>query len=162
MFLRGYNSNYNLSNFYLSLIKLFFGSMIHSILRCFYVKMTDIQRSIWQTAAILDSAKLFICSRRHWLATNLFLEIWMRWFYAWTRMNVYMINFYHHYSLSGISLAAGRILFRHQILMQISFFFYTFWRPAVFCLKTIMNIEGFCSTHSTYKLTTELFKYRIL
>ena len=33
-------------------------------------------------------------------------------------------KFYHHYSLSGLSLAAGRILFRHQVLMLISFFFY--------------------------------------
>ena len=38
-------------------------------------------------------------------------------------MKVYMINFYHHYSLSGLSLAAGRIFFRQQVLMQISFFF---------------------------------------
>ena len=37
-FLRGYILNYNLSNFYLSLIKIFFGSMIHSIQICFYMK----------------------------------------------------------------------------------------------------------------------------
>ena len=91
---------------------------------------------------------------------NLFFEVWMCWFYAWKRMKVYVINFYHHYSLSALSLAAGRILFRHKVLMQISFFFYTFRRPAVFCWKTIMNVEDFCSTHSNYKLTTELFKYR--
>ena len=53
-----YNLNYNLSNFYLSLIKLFFGSMIRSIQRWFYVEMTDIHRSIWQPPAILDSADL--------------------------------------------------------------------------------------------------------
>ena len=35
-------------------------------------------------------------------------------------------NFCHHYSLSELSLAAGRILFRHQVLMSISFFFYIF------------------------------------
>ena len=58
--------NYNLSIFYLCLIKIFFRSVIRSIQGCFYVKMNDIQRSIWQTAAILDSANLFLCSRRHW------------------------------------------------------------------------------------------------
>ena len=92
------------------------------------------------------------------LAINSFLEVSMRWFYAWKRMKVYITNFYHHYSLSGLSLAAGRILFRHQVLMQISFFFIPS-DAQHFSAKTIMNDEDFCSTHSNYKLTTELFKY---
>ena len=92
---------------------------------------------------------------------HLFLEVCMRWFYAWKRMKVYMINFYHHYSLSGFALAAGRILFRHQVLMQMSLFSYAFWRPAVFGFNTILNVEDFCSTYSNYKLTTELFKYHL-
>ena len=56
----GYILNYNWSNFYLSLINIFFGSMIRGIQRCFYVKMTDIQRSVWLTAAILDSIYSYV------------------------------------------------------------------------------------------------------
>ena len=32
------------------------------------------------------------------------------WFYAWSRVTVYMVNFCHHYSFSGPTLVAGGIL----------------------------------------------------
>ena len=54
------------------------------------------------------------------LAIKCFFDVWMRWFYAWSRMKVYMINFYHHYSISGPTLVAGGILLRQQVL--VSFF----------------------------------------
>ena len=48
-----------------SLVKIIIGNMIRSIPSCFYVKMIEIQQSIWLTAAILDSENLFLLLRRH-------------------------------------------------------------------------------------------------
>ena len=46
--LREYDLNYNLSNFYLSLIKIFFGNMIHSIQRCLWKWPISSDQYGWQ------------------------------------------------------------------------------------------------------------------
>ena len=58
-----------LLNFYFSLIKIILKDMIRSISPCFYVKTIEIQQSIWQTVAILDSEKIFLFLRRHWYSS---------------------------------------------------------------------------------------------
>ena len=95
--------NYNLSIFYFRLIKIIVGNMIRSTQMCFYVKTTGIHQSIWQTAAI-GVGKLFPVAKTSllFLTIKFLYDVWMRWFYAWNRMKVYMIIFYDHYSIVGL------------------------------------------------------------
>ena len=84
-------------------------NMIRSKQRCFYVKTTEIQQSIWPW--FLKHYSCFTPSLI-FLAIKFFFKDWMCWFYASTKMKVYMINFCHHYSISGASLVADGIHFR--------------------------------------------------
>ena len=127
------------------------GNMILSIQRSFYAKTIEINQSIWQIAAILEPQLFFfffffLLLRHHWY---FFYEVWMRWFFAWNRMKVYMINFYYHYSVCGPTLVAGGILFRQQVFVPFSFFLYTFWSLSVFCWKTNMVGLDFWDTQSS-------------
>ena len=74
------------------------------------MKLTEIQRSIWLAAAILDSGNLFLFVRR---------DIFCNKFIPWGLNALVLgmkkddiINIYYHYSLSGLTLAASVILFR--------------------------------------------------
>ena len=74
--LRGYNLNYNLSNFYLSLIKIFFESMIHSI------ELLLCENDRYPAMNMADSCHLGFCKfvpmftkPLIFLAINLFLEV---------------------------------------------------------------------------------------
>ena len=82
----------------------------------------------------------------------------MRWFYAWNRMKVYMINLL--WSLFNLWVCFGCWWYTFQITsFRASFLLlYTFGNLSVFWLKTNMVGVDIWDTQSSQKFTQELFK----
>ena len=96
------------------------------------------------------------------LAIKFFLDVWMRWFYAWSRMKVYMINFYHHYSISGPTLVAAGILFRKQVFVSFIHFEGCQFsaRKRIWSVKTFETHRLVRNSHQNYSIIVYFRSYQ--
>ena len=95
---------------------------------------------VWKFILVITTSLIF-------LAIKCFFGVWMRWFYAWSWMKIYMMNLFHHYSFSGPTLGLVEYFSDSKFSCHFSFFLYTFWSLSVSARKRIWPVWTF-ETHS--------------